>query len=701
MDTLHPLTIRDQSKLDATTLALFSGVMPEPDEYSAVPATTIDVLALALEYNYCLTPELIKVVDGMNGRGKGHFFMNLGNALQKNLGQDFPTAALHRDFPHHTVLPMEYRWVCTILSWMGVTIKHDPKYFGADPVTGFQSPEFGPDMDYDAQFTCVLDKSAAPRKMRFIKLLTPEILTEKACAMMSNLTPLSAQETAFIVGSIRFHLIDAEKLAQVKFREKLPLLWGHVNTDDYFAMCNSVTDVMRLAVHMSGGTDLSLNTKTKFKINKPDARDLMNLLECVIYHKKTDYATDLLRHKGPWKALARHIRYHKFAGKYPHAANALKMLETGNLLSWQSKYVNSPIAAKIALAMERPGVFVRDLVHLTNLAVDSGSEKNVQALSDAFDVVLPQVDCLKLIQLWVHLGTTVHFDKRYHMLPKGTILSSQKKKMPTEANALTNRLEQHLRHRLHEALPWSWTKDLDSIFVPVANRAASSAASRTSRGDKTKLGYETTDTVRFFLHWHHPCDVDISAVFFNDELNKIGECTYYNLSSAYAKHSGDILNGRNGAAEYIDINMEKAHKAGARYVLMNANVYSGQSFSEFPCHVGVMIRDGQTGKHFEVSTVESKLSLDSDTRNTSPALFDLKTGEMIYMDVSAEWAEHNNVHTKAASLKDLLYLFTNYRLYRAAFGDVFMFAETKDAEPATAEVVRDNRDEILAKLAAA
>lgn len=195
----------------------------------------------------------------------------------------------------------------------------------------------------------------------------------------------------------------------------------------------------------------------------------------------------------------------------------------------------------------------------------------------------------------------------------------------------------------------------------------------------------------------------MSAAFYDADLGKLNDCTYYNLQGEYAVHSGDILDGSKGAAEYIDIDVKKAKKAGVRYVLMNANVYSGMTFDTFPCHVGAMIRDGQTGKHFEVSTVETKLSLDSPTRNTTPAIFDLDTGVMIYVDLHGNWDRHHNVSSKGASLKETLRYFIEYDKYRPTFGDVISFAGSADpdAPKATASEIRAKQDEILATLAEA
>lgn len=708
---------------------LFGAVLVRPDHISESTndASLADIMALCLDYRYAMTPELCAAVDKLTDGQRGTLFLELGVAFNMNIkGLGGQVSPLYRAFPNHDIRCYSYEMV--VIEWLlhhlGFVRVEDAELYGADPFTGFQNDWLGANASFDAEHTVRFKDSGGNRrrKIRFLKLADEAFVADKVTAIMSNLNPLSSDERDFVGFALRNDYLPASALSSVKFREKLPLVWDMMSLDQYVAACNSVTDVLRLAVHLTGnvrrrkvgsswtGTygrtvtetpDLSLITPPYFKLSTGQAKHVMMILEGILVRGNTDHETDFLRHAEPWKRLASHIRVRQYTKRFPNAVNALIDLRTGWLKSWESKYAAADAAGKIELAKDRPGVFVRRLTELSRVSEPKDQKALLSAAKSAFE----SVDTGKLFQLRTHLHHTVDQTQRFHMLPNGTIMTSERAPDRVDQR-LTHLLDASLNSRLAGALPFSRNvpDEAYGLFVPAGNRAASSADVRTSRGDRVKLAFEPEDTIRFFLHWHERCDVDMSAVFYDANLDHVSECTYYSLSVGdYAKHSGDILDGSRGAAEYIDIKVANARKRGIRYVLMNANVYSGMTFDTFPCHVGVMLRDGQTGDHFQVSTVESKLSLDSPTRNTTPAIFDLDTGEMIYVDLHGRWDRHHNVASKSASLQDALRYFVNYDQYRPSFGEIISVAGSDDpnAPVATAEAIRDQQDEILKTLAEA
>ena len=88
------------------------------------------------------------------------------------------------------------------------------------------------------------------------------------------------------------------------------------------------------------------------------------------------------------------------------------------------------------------------------------------------------------------------------------------------------------------------------------------------------------NAVRLFMQWGNGLpaqhlDMDLSAriaLVNGDILN----CAYFNLKCPGAKHSGDIqhIPEMVGTAEYIELNLNKLEKTGARYVTFSCNAYS-------------------------------------------------------------------------------------------------------------------------------
>ncbi|UVD36449.1 hypothetical protein RCXUPER_7 [Rhodobacter phage RcXuper] len=718
--------------MQADTLRLFGAFFVDAEMIPGgeQSATVVDLMLLANDYNYVLSPEFLAATEALTAPQKATVFKALGATLQEVVGDTIGTSPMYRDFPRNRHIDADVRFVLWIARWMGYPVCFEAELYGADPVTGQQNPLNGFDPAKDDAFTIpkIEGFGNSRRTLRVIRPADRAFIEGKVMAMMSNLTPFSDVERRFIRGMIGPDGVPAEKLTQVRFREKLVELFDLIPDEDYAKAMNSVTDVLRLAVKLSGTQvrmvkgrygitskvtiepDLSLKAKPRFNLKTAQTKRVLALLEAILSRGTTDFETDLLRHEEAWKRFAEHVRMNQYEKRFPLAHEALQDLRNGLLLSWESKYANGTVFSRIAMARKRPGTFVRRMAAiwrevnaLPRAPLGLGEyDKAVSVFMEAAAEAMPQVDVMKLLQLYVYATRTSHVRKRFHMLPNGKMLTSER--TPESMATIAHLVGRHLRERLGGTLEWNaaLTTAVEGIFIPAGNRSASEADQRTARGDRVSLAFEETDTIRLFLHWKHYSDVDLSAVFFDADLTNKGECSYFSLhNGAFFNHSGDIRNGSTGAAEYVDIHVGEARKRGIRYILMAANVYSGTPFDQFPCYVGAMIRDGKTGKHFDPATVEAKLALTSATTTNAPVLFDLETGEMVYVDMPGDWRYATNVRTNAGSLQETLEFFTNYGAYRPSFADVIQLAGTEGGPVATADAVRSKVDEVLAALAAA
>lgn len=92
------------------------------------------------------------------------------------------------------------------------------------------------------------------------------------------------------------------------------------------------------------------------------------------------------------------------------------------------------------------------------------------------------------------------------------------------------------------------------------------------------------DVTRLFMQWGkglkaQHLDMDLSCQIAYDD--KIDCCSYYNLATTGAKHSGDIRSIPNnvGTAEYIELDLATLQKVNAKYVSFTCNAYSNGSIS--------------------------------------------------------------------------------------------------------------------------
>lgn len=711
--------------LAKSTVSLFGAfpIVPELVEDSGYGIAESDLVALALDFKYALAPDLLKAIQALAPGQRGTAFLVLGESLTglvKGLGGQ--VSALYRSFPNHEVMPGTLAFYYWFLEQSGIDTddNFDPRLYGANPITGFQSDALGSNQVLDAAFTVriVSDKGGnSRRKLRFLKLADREFLRGKAIALMNNLTPFSETESGFVKTMIATGLVNAADFSDLRFREKLPLIADQLSVEDYAAMSRSVTDALRLAVHLSGpqsikstvrwgattvlAPDLSLKRRPRFHLSKSQAKRVMAILDAIVSRGTTDVGTDMRRHSEYWKRFGAHIRSKQFERQYPHAALTLADLREGKLRSWESDFAASDAEHQVKLAAARPGVFMRRIAALYRAVKANGSNHAMLALHAAAEEVFPKVGVPLLLQAWVHVTRSVGREDRFHQLPSGKLMHSVRPQ--EDMPEISRMLAEHLETRLRGTFPFAKSSpEAARIFLPAGNRAMSETDTRTARGDRVTLAFTNEDTVRLFLHWKAHTDVDLSVSFYDQNLNGRGVCSYYSLKRGdFSIHSGDILSAPAGAAEYVDVNVKKALKASVRYALMTVNVFSGQAFADFPCHAGVMIRDGRTGKHFEIETVETKLRLASRSRCTIIGVFDFHRGEFIYTDLPASWNARDNVEIRGGEIGQAMQYFLDYEAYRPSLADVLTFAgsDATDAPQATAAELRDGIDEILATLA--
>jgi stress response protein SCP2 len=180
--------------------------------------------------------------------------------------------------------------------------------------------------------------------------------------------------------------------------------------------------------------------------------------------------------------------------------------------------------------------------------------------------------------------------------------------------------------------------------MPFAARSSNKNSMMLTRGTRLPLK-EKLETLRLFVYWKGR-DVDLSSFMMTEDFEYITHISYTNLwnrdrkGDMIAVHSGDITNAPHGASEFIDINVAALQKCypTARYVAMNVYSFSQIPFKDIEvCFAGVMEReDADSGEIFEPATVKIKSDIDGNSVNTLPLLVDLKTREVIWVDLKSD-----------------------------------------------------------------
>lgn len=309
-------------------------------------------------------------------------------------------------------------------------------------------------------------------------------------------------------------------------------------------------------------------------------------------------------------------------------------------------------------------------------------------------------------RLRVHKETEDEVKRRKSNLPFSTVRVAE--------NTIRRQLAKTLNGRVGKV--W-FDPNLEGLAIPLETATGNSGFGVLPTGSRIKI--PEGKFIRAFTYWEKVNDIDLSAF----ALTEDGKQEEFSWRNMYAKQgqditfSGDQTSGYNGGSEYLDINLEKfkLNYPDYRYIVFCNNVYSGINFSDCYCKAGFMIReenpelilpwkgerDPKTPgrvkyedfdteklqpKIFDPNTVATSFRINTQSMFAYLFAIDLKTREMVWLNVSREgrttvagttgmdWLKKYLTMTDILSLKDL---------YRMA-GEIV-------ADPADADIlVTDN-----------
>ncbi|RBL71321.1 hypothetical protein C3E98_011570 [Pseudomonas sp. MWU13-2625] len=490
--------------------------------------------------------------------------------------------------------------------------------------------------------------------------------------LVSSRTSLSEEETADVVWFVREYKSDVFRLLPeaIPFREIRAQVGGalilHVAGDarvDAFLERNveTATDVLRLAVALSGG-DVSLATATtRFKAMKRSMRRLLlRLLDSI-----PNATEDVMRHAERWKRLAEVLHPGDYADKYPRALDAITAARRDEAPATFGSRVETllaqrDIATLTPLLQSRPGEFAR------RLDVSLRRATNPESVLDAFEAVATQVSSPVLLQLLAQVRAPRPLSLRA-FTPKGAFakvygIKDRREPLTAEVLARAARICENALVSRFASLPPLGRCFIDPALreykVPLAQRASSKSLRTLVRG--SRLPMPDTRFIRLFLWWKNGTgrtDIDLSAAFFDADFVFKQTVAYYNLKDFGGCHSGDITDAPDGASEFIDLDVDALVDRGIRYVVTSINSYTTQPYCDLPeCFAGWMARtDTASGEVFEPRTVFDRVDIASDTIICLPFVMDLQERRTIWADLgltsSPRW---NNVGNNLSGVSLML-----------------------------------------------
>jgi hypothetical protein len=448
----------------------------------------------------------------------------------------------------------------------------------------------------------------------------------------------------------------------------------------------TATDVLRLAVALSDG-DVSLATPTKFvKLRRRDRKRFLGWLE-----RSGDPLEDMLRWKERWKRLGERLHPGDYAELFPKTYDAFRSIRNDLPARTFNSRIEQLLQARneagvAKLLASRPGELARRLDHLLR----TGGEAN-PALN-TFRSVAGSVATPVLLQVMAHFTSRNAPQELRTFFPKGELAKvyATANQLPTISTEVADETVLICRDALiarFSKLPALGRCYLDpalkNYLVPFSQRSASKALRTLVRGSRLPL--PDPNIIRFFLWWKNGSsrtDIDLSAAMFDAAYNYVDVISYYNLKNFGGYHSGDIVDAPSGAAEFIDLDIQRLRAGRAAYIVMSLNSFTEQPYCDLPeCFAGWMARkETNSGEIFEPRTVVDRIDLGSNTRICIPAILDLTRREVIWADIalrsSPRWNNvRNNLSGVSLMLRSLTSLrkpdlYTLFSLHIAARGEL-------------------------------
>lgn len=472
-----------------------------------------------------------------------------------------------------------------------------------------------------------------------------ETIFTQLAAAKSSLSAEDKQDMTWFVAQYRD---DIARLlpADVPFKENVAILGALLlrctSLADSFlaAKLKTATDILRLAVALSDG-DVSLAAPTKFtKFARSERKWLLSRLE-----ETGDPTEDMLRWPEPWKRLGERLHPGDYATQFPKTYAAFEVIRNDRpYLTFngrmEKQLLERDVAGILAVLRSRPGDLTRRLDHLFRLSSDAN------AVVEAFRNVVEKVSTPVLLQALTHFKNRGHGHEFRTFFPKGDLAKvyATANRLPAlpaaTAETVAAICEQTLVMRFSK-LPSLGKCYLDpelaNYLVPFSQRSASKALRTLVRG--SRLPMPACNVIRFFLWWKNGSsrtDIDLSAALYDASFKYVDILSYYNLKNFGGHHSGDIVDAPQGAAEFIDLDIERTKAANVRYVVMSLNSFTEQPYCDLPeCFAGWMARQRpNSGEIFEPKTVQDKVDVAANTRICLPAILDLVDRKVIWADIA-------------------------------------------------------------------
>ena len=418
----------------------------------------------------------------------------------------------------------------------------------------------------------------------------------------------------------------------------------------------SVTDILRIAVHMSGG-DLSLpkvprktvkkNAWTKTRIANParekfkfkkftraERKYILSLLE----KTNCDSKEGILK-ANRWVRLGERLHPTEYKNKFPKAAKFFDEIRNENPKSWYSDVhnaFNASFESGLQKLSERAGEFSRRMDALVR-----NNPNHTKMIMEYFASSAANTSNKVLFEVYTHFESRAKKQEYRRVTIKGSRTAYP---LPT-LEALPVRTIGSIQQSIWDILRNKFSSldklgkvyiddELRKIPLPTNMRSLNMSLKPKIRGQRIAFDNVDAKIIRTFVYWMDKDgteDLDLSATFIGK--NETGLLSFQNLKFENNLHSGDVRHHQGPCAEYIDIDIADTLRKGYRYVMVDVRNYNGRSLASVESVFGLMEREHpESNKLWYPQTIANTQMLQSESTNTLVTILDLQTKEYIFID---------------------------------------------------------------------
>lgn len=613
------------------------------------------ILATALKqleaYGYTFSLELIEILQTWNDQEFIAWFRELKETITHELGYDVDHIPFYKNFPNDVMnIDEADLYMNSLLYYI----------FNVQPLAVIQNR---PPVKINKNLN-IINLAMHDDLINMIKRLIDS-------SGSFNLQDIEDVESVLSTHKEPLTLLPEAFLSKEKMVIVLKLLYQSkkLSENEIANYLKTATDILRFCAALSDG-DPSLSISSRFKSFSRKERKMVISLLNEIPHA----IEEMVKRRNAWIRVGERLHPGEYAKRYPHTAKLFTIVRNEkNVTTFQGKitqYLSEKNLTKLTSELiKRPGEFARKLDFVLRSFTDINDQ---HFIISQFSSVSKEISTTVLLSLWNHFSKRNDERRIRTFFPKGNIakLYALENRLTPLNDILIDEVLNVVKHTLFvrfsfkEPLGKVWIDEsYRSFTLPKGLRSASKSLRTIPRGSHITIG--DGEIVRFFLYWKEGdvngvhtgnVDIDLSAVFYDENFNYISDISYYELKNKQLKcyHSGDFTSAPKGASEFVDCHIPSLKNNGIRYVVLSVNSFSDHSFCNLPvCFAGWMLRDDfKSGKVFEPSTVIDRFDLANDQKISIPLIFDTFEQKVIWCDLGLQdnMEYYNNAKSNSNSL---------------------------------------------------